>query len=165
MITLNNDENHEFIEDDDLINRKNYLYYLIEANNIGLLNTLQFECSLEKLKDYINMYKKGNEYSKYYLKCLLAHTYNIDIKIPYMKLPSNYVTLYKNKYRYHNEKTIIYIGNSNFNIGLSENSISIPELQRELTKYNINYNINEYKSVLYDRLIKYIINKNLLFTV
>jgi hypothetical protein len=165
MNMSNIDEYRENTPDNDIKIQIPFLHYLIEANNIGLLNSLKFNGSLEKLKEFIYYYKNGNEYSKYYLKCLLVHFNDLNIQIPQIELPKNFVTLYKNKYRYHNDKSIINIKKIKFNIGFSENSITIPELQRELNKFNIKYEINENKNILYRYLIDYMIKQNLLYIV
>lgn len=140
--------------DHDLYIKMPYLYYLMYANKIGLLNTLDFHICYEKLLNYINMYENGNDFSKYYLKCLLAYECKYEIEDKGIKLPENYATCFNGKYRYHNDDSFVDIGEHKFNIGFSENSISIPLLQRELTKFNIEYDIFESKNSLFTKLIQ-----------
>lgn len=141
-------------DDDDVYDKIPYLERLNYANEIGLLNSVDFNIPSDTLNEYIDLYTNGNEYKKYFLRCLLAYEYKYEIEEPNINLPSNYVSFFKGKYRYHNSNSFVNIGKYKFNIGLSENSITIPELQRELDKFNIEYQPLENKKSLYSKLIK-----------
>ena len=141
-------------DDDELYEKVPYLELLNHANEIGLLGSVDFNIPTEKLEEYIKLYQEGDDYVKYYLKCLLAYEYKYEIEIPNINLPEIYLTIFNDKYRYHNSNSYVNIGKYKFNIGYSEKSITIPELQRELSRLGITYNIFEDKKSLYLRLIK-----------